>query len=85
MIGSVLLALAVLAVLAVIPAVIAQQHDAPEGPLSWWLYGFLIWPVAMIHAVWREPIDRAHERAQNARKPPALDPEGEGGRRSARG
>lgn len=67
MIGLVLLALAILAVLAVIPAVIAQQNDAPEGPLSWWLYGFLIWPVAMIHAIWLEPIDRQHQEMNRLR------------------
>lgn len=76
MIGLLLLCLAVLALLAVVPAVIAQQNGAPDHVLTWWLYGFLLWPVAMVHAVWREPIDRLHEQAQNARRPPALDPEG---------
>lgn len=68
MIGLVLLALALLALLAVIPAVIAQQNNAPDHVLTWWLYGFLIWPVAMIHAVWREPIDRWHEQVQADRR-----------------
>lgn len=62
-----LIALAVLAILAVIPAVVAQQHDAPEGALTWWLYGFLLWPVAMIHAVWLGPIDRWHEQMNRLR------------------
>ena len=62
-----LLALAVLAVLAVIPAVIAQQNGAPDHVLTWWLYGFLLWPIAMVHAVWRGPIDRWHEQVQRTR------------------
>lgn len=70
-----LLALGVLAVLAVIPAVIASQKDAPDHVLTWWLYGFLIWPVAMIHALWLGPIDRWHEEMNDLRRaglyPPA--------------
>ena len=60
-----LLFLAVLALLAVVPAVIAQQKGEPA--LTWWLYGFLLWPVALAHAIWLEPIDRWHEEMNRLR------------------
>lgn len=65
MIPLALLALALLALAAVVPAVIAQQKGEPA--LTWWLYGFLLWPVAMWHALDYGRIQAWHEEMNRLR------------------
>jgi hypothetical protein len=39
--------------LAVIPAVVAHARGLPVG--TWFLYGFLLWPVAILHVFFATP------------------------------
>jgi hypothetical protein len=41
--------LALLAIISCIPAVIAQNKGRSFG--GWWLYGFLVFPIALIHSL----------------------------------
>ena len=41
------------ALLGLIPAVIARRRGLPI--LTWWVYGMLLWPVAMIHVWFAKP------------------------------
>lgn len=47
--------LVVLAVAAVLPAGIA--HGKGEVFWEWWLYAVLLWPVALLHAIFVRQID----------------------------
>ena len=44
----ILLGLLVLSAFAVIPAMIANEKGRPFG--TWYLYSFLLWPIALVHA-----------------------------------
>lgn len=51
-------ALASAASFALIPAWIAAGKGESFG--VWWLYGLLLWPVAMFHAIFVEEIDASN-------------------------
>ncbi len=52
--------LLIAAALAVLPAWIARNKGRSFG--AWWLYGFLLLPIALIHAVAMDPIRAEVER-----------------------
>ena len=51
----VVVAVALLALLALLPATIARNKG--QDPGMWWLYGFLLWPVAFIHSLHIKPTE----------------------------
>ncbi|WP_368924617.1 zinc ribbon domain-containing protein [Brevundimonas vancanneytii] len=51
------------ALMAFIPAAIAEKKGRDKGP--WWLYGFLVWPIATIHALVMSPSVEALEARTN--------------------
>jgi hypothetical protein len=51
------------AILGVIPAMIAKSKG--RNAASWWLYGLLIWPIALVHSLL---IKRAEDEPENMKK-----------------
>lgn len=74
MIVAVALGVAAAVLLGLIPAVIASRKGEPFG--EWWLYGSIVWPLAMIHVVWLDFFEAAGARADAKRSshhtPPTL-------------
>ena len=60
--GGFILWLFIWSLLAFIPAAIAEGKGRDKGP--WWVYGFLLFPIATIHALVLAPSGRALEQRQ---------------------
>jgi membrane protein YdbS with pleckstrin-like domain len=63
--GAILLLLAVLFLLAIIPAVIAAKKG--RNPVIWYLYGLALWIVALVHAIMLPPKRRCRFCAEAIR------------------
>jgi 4-hydroxybenzoate polyprenyltransferase len=63
--GLILLIAIGLALLALLPSMIAQEKGRPMGP--WFLYGFILFPIALVHALFLKTHDR-QEKCPKCRK-----------------